>query len=197
MWSPGRVGWAWVAAVVLSMVSGAAGFWIGGGLGAGIGVAAGGLVPLLIERAARRQETVVSARRAEGPRRRYGPAHVLDPGLGVVPFTGRSAELGDLEQWCGSPGSALVRLVTGDGGAGKTRLALELAGRMAGQGWRCASSMRGPRLMQWNGSARLHRGRVATDRGLRRGSCGACGAAEGDCAGCGAGAGAAAGPACR
>ena len=56
--------WAWIAAVLLAVVLGAAGFWIGRGLGAGIGVAAGGLVPLLIERAARRQETVVSARRA-------------------------------------------------------------------------------------------------------------------------------------
>ena len=42
-----------------------AGFWVGGGLGAGIGVAAGGLVPLWIERATRRQEAVESALGAE------------------------------------------------------------------------------------------------------------------------------------
>ena len=64
---PGRVGSAWIeAAASLSVVLGAAGFWIGGGLGAGLGVAAGGLAPLLIEQATRKQEAAGSAREAEG-----------------------------------------------------------------------------------------------------------------------------------
>src|SRR5580698_176497 len=100
MRGPGRVAWAWIAAVLLAVVLGAAGFWIGRGLGAGIGVAAGGLVPLLIDRAARRHEAVGSARRAEGPWQRWSPAYFLEPQLGVVPFTGRIAELAALENWC-------------------------------------------------------------------------------------------------
>ena len=135
MRGPGRVGWAWIDAASLSVVLGAAGFWIGGGLGAGVGVAAGGLAPLLIERATRQQEAAESAEQAEALPRRYGPAHLLEPGLRVVPFTGRTGELAALQEWCG--GAGLVRLVTGGGGAGKTRLALELCGQMAGRGWRC------------------------------------------------------------
>ena len=135
---PGRVGRAWAEAAALSVGLGAAGFWVGGALGAGVGVAAGGLVPLLIERASRRQEAGESAGEAEVPGRRYGPAHLLEPGLGVVPFTGRADELAALEGWCLAGDGGLVRLVTGGGGAGKTRLALELCRRMAGRGWRCA-----------------------------------------------------------
>ena len=131
------MGWVWIDAASLSVVLGAAGFWIGGGLGAGVGVAAGGLAPLLIERATRKQEAAESAREAEGLSRRYGPAYLLEPGLGVVPFTGRAAELEVLQAWCRDGRAGLVRLVTGGGGAGKTRLALELCGRMASQRWRC------------------------------------------------------------
>jgi tetratricopeptide (TPR) repeat protein len=134
---PGRVGWAWLAAVSLCVVLGAGGFWIGGGLGAGIGAVAGGFTPLLIERATRRQEAAESAGRAEVPGRLFGPAHLLEPGLGVVPFTGRVDELAALEGWCLGERSGLVRLVTAGGGAGKTRLALELRARMIARGWRC------------------------------------------------------------
>lgn len=137
MRGPGRVGWAWIDAASAAVVLGAAGFWVGGGLGAGIGVAAGGFAPLLIERATRKQEAGESARAAESPARRYGPAHLLEPGLGVVPFTGRAAELDALETWCAASGAGLARLVTGGGGAGKTRLALELCTRMGARGWRC------------------------------------------------------------
>jgi hypothetical protein len=131
------VGWAWIDAVSLAVVLGAAGLWIGGGLGAGVGVAAGGLVPLLIERATRRQEAVRALVEAEAPGRRFGPAHLLEPGLGVVPFTGRGSELEALEEWCLTGSAGLLRLVTGGGGAGKTRLALELRTRMTDRGWWC------------------------------------------------------------
>jgi hypothetical protein len=108
-----------------------------GEAGAGTGVAAGGLVPLWIERATRRQEAVESARGAEMLSREYGPAHLLEPGLDVVPFTGRETELGALEGWCLDERAGRVRLVSGGGGTGKTRLALELKKRMARRGWRC------------------------------------------------------------
>ena len=53
----------------------------------------------------------------------------------VVPFRGRP-ELDELLTWCGAGGRVRVRLVTGDGGAGKTRLALRLCKDLAAQGWR-------------------------------------------------------------
>jgi tetratricopeptide (TPR) repeat protein len=45
-------------------------------------------------------------------------------------------ELGELRSWCTAPGRTRVRLVTGDGGAGKTRLALQLGQDLSGHGWR-------------------------------------------------------------
>jgi hypothetical protein len=120
MRGPGRVGWAWLDAAALSVVLGAAGSWIGRKvgaeeLGAGVGVAAGGLVPLLIERVTRKQEAAESAQGAETVPRRYGPAHLLEPGLGVVLFTGRTRELAALERWCLDERAGVVRLVTGGG----------------------------------------------------------------------------------
>jgi tetratricopeptide (TPR) repeat protein len=135
---PGRVAWAWVAAGGLAVVLGAAGFWVNGALGAGIGVAAGVVAPLLVESARRRAVAREAARWAEPARRRLGPASLLDPALGVVPFTGRNAELSTLRRWCEDDAVGPVRLVTGGGGAGKTRLALELRRLLEAQGWRCA-----------------------------------------------------------
>ena len=140
---PGRVAGAWIGAAALAAGLGAAGFYAGGGLGAGVGVAAGGLAPLWVERATRRQEAAEAAGGSARVAREYGPAHLLEPGLGVVPFTGRTAELGALEAWCLDERAGRVRLVSGGGGAGKTRLALELGSRMAGRGWRCVQVQEG------------------------------------------------------
>jgi hypothetical protein len=151
MRKPERVGRAWIAAILLTVVLGGIGFLLGwavglagwafglagGALGAGIGAVAGGFTPLLIERATRRKESIEAGRRATVLRREYGPARLLDPGLGVVPFSGRTAELTSLEDWCTAAQAGLVRLVSGGGGSGKTRLALELMRRMEAQGWLC------------------------------------------------------------
>ena len=51
-----------------------------------------------------------------------------------MPFR-RRPELEELLRWCTSAGHAAVRLVTGDGGAGKTRLALRLGTELAANGW--------------------------------------------------------------
>lgn len=81
--------------------------------------------------------------RAVGPRAhdaaasRDGLAELLDPASRVVPFTGREAELAELLEWCRAPHPAQVRLTTGAGGVGKTRLAVEAARRLARSGWRC------------------------------------------------------------
>ena len=52
----------------------------------------------------------------------------------VVPFRSRP-ELDELLSWCVSGDHAAARLVTGDGGAGKTRLALRLCEELALNGW--------------------------------------------------------------
>ena len=57
-------------------------------------------------------------------------ARFLRPEEAVVGFRDRP-ELADLLDWCAAPGRVAVRLVTGSGGAGKTRLALRLGQEMA------------------------------------------------------------------
>src|SRR5258708_9303558 len=64
-------------------------------------------------------------------------AALLDPRLELVSFVGRQAELAELRAWCTGDGGAPLRLVTGPGGVGKTRLAVELARQMTAAGWWC------------------------------------------------------------
>lgn len=65
------------------------------------------------------------------------PGRLLAPERRVVPFVGRRAEHASLVVWCTSPEPVGVRLVTGPGGVGKTRLAREFAHHMARAGWTC------------------------------------------------------------
>ncbi|MFD7023935.1 tetratricopeptide repeat protein, partial [Promicromonospora sukumoe] len=67
------------------------------------------------------------------------PGRLLAPERRVVPFVGRRAEHASLVVWCTSPEPVGVRLVTGPGGVGKTRLAREFAHHMARAGWTCLS----------------------------------------------------------
>jgi hypothetical protein len=61
-------------------------------------------------------------------------ARYLRPEEAVVPFRARP-ELDELLSWCVSGGYAAVRLVTGDGGSGKTRLALWPGQELTARGW--------------------------------------------------------------
>ncbi|MFJ2089123.1 trypsin-like serine protease [Streptomyces sp. NPDC087901] len=56
------------------------------------------------------------------------PSYLLDARQALTPFHGRDAELSELLAWCLDPESRAqpVQLVTGPGGWGKTRLAVEL-----------------------------------------------------------------------
>ena len=67
-----------------------------------------------------------------------GPAALLRPDLAVVEFTGRVTELEELRAWCASELARSVRVLTGAGGVGKTRLALEVADEWGARGdeWR-------------------------------------------------------------
>ncbi|WP_460753645.1 tetratricopeptide repeat protein [Myceligenerans cantabricum] len=79
-----------------------------------------------------RSDSRLRARRAK-----LSAAGLLDPALRVVPLTGRDAELEELHSWCRERPRIQVRCITGAGGAGKSRLAVELAARMRRRGWTC------------------------------------------------------------
>lgn len=53
-----------------------------------------------------------------------------------VPFHGRTDDLASLEEWCDRGDSLLLRLYTGAGGMGKSRLLLEACDRRLRRGWR-------------------------------------------------------------
>lgn len=61
-------------------------------------------------------------------------SELLRPEARVVPFWPRP-ELAELLNWCRAPGHVAVRLVIGEGGTGKTRLALEFARALERDGW--------------------------------------------------------------
>jgi tetratricopeptide (TPR) repeat protein len=65
------------------------------------------------------------------------PSILLQARFRVVRFLGRLAELDDLMGWCSLPEMRFgTRLITGPGGAGKSRLAAELCSRLTHRGWR-------------------------------------------------------------
>ncbi len=59
----------------------------------------------------------------------------LSPYTLSTTLVGRDAELADLDRFLHGTESISVRVLTGDGGSGKTRLALHLCEQMADQGW--------------------------------------------------------------
>jgi hypothetical protein len=59
---------------------------------------------------------------------------MLSPELELVPFIGRETELAMLTAWCARSDALRLRVITGAGGIGKTRLALELCRRAPGLG---------------------------------------------------------------
>jgi hypothetical protein len=117
--------------------------WLGGnaatiGLGAMAGAVSGAFAPsiqaAILARGKAQDQIALSA---EQPRPLVSPARLLDPRCGVVRFTGRADELTDLLAWCEKDSVERLRLLTGPGGIGKTRLAMQLADRLKELGWRC------------------------------------------------------------
>jgi hypothetical protein len=53
----------------------------------------------------------------------------------AVPFHGRIKEMADLEAWCHKDLPVSIRLYTGSGGVGKTRLFVEFCRRLVDEGW--------------------------------------------------------------
>lgn len=77
-----------------------------------------------------------------------GVARYLRPEAEIVSFVLRP-ELGCLVRWANSDDQTAVQLVTGDGGAGKTRLARRLDEELAGLGWRRWWVPAGPSGRRW------------------------------------------------
>ena len=79
-------------------------------------------------------------RAAAGPnatvRGQGSPSQLLRPERRAVGFAGRNTELRTLRAWAHGAGS-VVQLITGPGGSGKTRLAIEFATQLEEEGWRC------------------------------------------------------------
>ncbi|MFG1807366.1 trypsin-like peptidase domain-containing protein [Streptomyces sp. NPDC049040] len=65
------------------------------------------------------------------PEPRLSPSYLLSPRAEVVPFTGREREVALLTDWCHADRTVDVAVVHGPGGTGKTRLATEIARRLA------------------------------------------------------------------
>ncbi len=63
------------------------------------------------------------------------PASLLAAGVEAVEFTGREAELAELDAWRDDTQKFSALLITGEGGQGKTRLAREFAARSRVAGW--------------------------------------------------------------
>ncbi|GLW25329.1 molecular chaperone Tir [Microbispora amethystogenes] len=99
----------------------------------GVGTA---FAPTLWEWLTRRAELVKAAENVAELLPGDGFASLLHPSRQVVPFQeqGRQRELAELLTWCRDPEQGRLRLVTGPGGVGKSRLAVEVGARL-GNDW--------------------------------------------------------------
>jgi tetratricopeptide (TPR) repeat protein len=106
-------------------------------VGAVVGAVSGSFAPTVYD--AVRERSAAWQKWRSVPERAFqqSPAGLLDPRRQIVDFLGRPAELDVLVAWCENDASAPLRLVTGPGGVGKTRIAVEVSRQLAAVGWTC------------------------------------------------------------
>ncbi|MFF4250252.1 trypsin-like peptidase domain-containing protein [Streptomyces sp. NPDC001663] len=80
-------------------------------------------------------EILASAYSPLPPREQWSEGDLLESRHGVVPFRGRAEQLDALVDWCERGAGQRLRLLTGGGTVGKSRLARELCRTMSGRGW--------------------------------------------------------------
>ncbi|MEV4143645.1 tetratricopeptide repeat protein [Amycolatopsis sp. NPDC049691] len=136
---------ALVTGCCLAAVGALAGLWLtdhhDAWLGVMIAAVTSAFAPSLFTKLKDRRQARKDLERALEPERQnvheQGPAGLLDPRRALVTFIGRQAELSDLIAWCEDDESGPIRLLTGPGGTGKSRLAVELASQLTTIGWHC------------------------------------------------------------
>ncbi|MDF5757641.1 tetratricopeptide repeat protein [Spongiactinospora sp. TRM90649] len=105
-------------------------------LGAAIAGTLGAFAPTVYDAAVARRRAMDDAESAAAlTDLDAGPATLLTARRAVADFIGRAGELQALADWCADPDATRMRLVTGPGGVGKTRLMLELSARIHDRGW--------------------------------------------------------------
>jgi len=80
--------------------------------------------------------------------------HLIEPFARAIDLVGRETELASLRCWLKSERPISVRVLTGEAGLGKTRLALELAEKAAADGWQAGFLTR-DELARFVGQANL------------------------------------------
>ena len=106
-------------------------------VGAVVGAATGSFAPSVYDAIRRRDAAREGLRDAFEKSPSESWSRLLDPRRELVGFVGRTGELTGLTAWCEGDDADRLRLVTGPGGVGKTRLAVELSERMKRRGWAC------------------------------------------------------------
>ena len=133
--------WALVLGVGLATAGAGIAYVLAGGpwaaAGAVIGAVAGAFAPSVYDGVRERGATREAWQGSLESPPPQSWARLLDPRRELVSFVGRKQELAALVAWCQDEDAARLRLVTGQGGVGKTRLAVELAERMKKHGWTC------------------------------------------------------------
>lgn len=104
-------------------------------VGAVIGAVTGSFAPAVPDAMVGRDDKQAALRATAERLAPQSPARLLDPRRELVEFVGREDELKKLQAWCTDKEAGRLRLVTGPGGVGKTRLSVELADRMRKAGW--------------------------------------------------------------
>src|SRR5262245_1985754 len=135
--------------------------WLGGVIGAVSGAFAPSVFDAVRERVVAREglDSVVeiTAGSLDGGEQ---PSRLLDPRRQVVGFVGRGRELAALLAWGKEDTAGRVRLITGPGGVGKSRLAVQLCELLGDQGWWCVPVGDGAEATAVATVRRAARGRV-------------------------------------